>query len=793
MAGRKRSIRFRLLTILLVPVVSLVAIWGFAATVTVSRGLDMLRINKVFDNVVMPLRGLISSLQEERLLSLVVLGSRHGSLTESAQLHQQRAVTNQAMANLERLALAPDVQEATPPLMRWQLNELRDQLKWLSDIRSRVDGGLFTRLQTLEAYSTIIEDAQRVNDKLLIVPDLEVIDQVKAATMLSRSREALSQQAALIAGIVAANRMTGEERTAFQQLITQRNILYGLAFQQFDAELQQPYLELQNSETYTAFEAVERRVAKSVRIERELPAESRTWRATTDALVQRFDRLSLATNRTLSARAVPAATEIFTQIGITAVLGVVALGLSFFISMRFGRRIADELVQLQQSALQLAQERLPRIVERLRRGEDVDTESETETLVTSDVKEIDRVGEAFTMVQRTAIEAAVGQAELRKGVGKVFLNLARRSQSLLHRQLQMLDRLERKVEDPDILEGLFAVDHLTTRMRRHAEGLIILSGSNPARGWRNPVQFIDVVRAAVEEVEDYLRVNITVPQGPALIGSAVTDVVHLVAELVENATIFSPPKTTVQVRGGLVGRGFVIEVEDRGLGLSREEYEQINERLANPPEFDLADSDRLGLFVVGRLAARQHIKVSLRPSPYGGTTAIILIPGELVVDTTAPPEDDGEAKAEADEPAESLVPAAAGAAATTAAANGVNGANGAVPASLGPQAAESAGHAGGPDGARGHDAANGSVSLPEPSGPSVLSTAAGTGPGGLPRRVRQANLAPQLRDAPRLRTVPQPQQSERRRDGRNGETHRDVLSSFQAGWRRAGEERGDGS
>lgn len=786
MAGRKRSIRFKLLTILLVPVVSLVAIWGFAATVTISRGLDLLRVNKVYDNVVLPLRTLTSSLQEERLLSLAVLGSRRGSMTESAQLQQQRAQTNQALANLERQALAPDVQEATPALMRWQLDELRDQLKWLSDIRVRVDGGNFTRLQTIEAYSTIIEDAQRVNDKLLIVPDLDVIEQSKALTMLGRAREALSQQAALIAGVVAAGRITGEERTAFTEMVTQRNLLYGLAFQQFDAELQQPYLEMQNSDTYTAFEAVERRVAKTVRLDRELPAEASTWRATTEALIQRLEQLSLATNARVSERAVPTANAIFLQIAITAALGVVALGLTVFISMRFGRQLAAELVQLQQSALQLARERLPRVVARLRRGEDVDTESETRTLITSGTKEIDRVGEAFTMVQRTAIEAAVGQAELRKGVGKVFLNLARRNQSLLHRQLQMLDRLERRVEDPDILEDLFSIDHLTTRMRRHAEGLIILSGSIPARGWRNPVQFFDVIRAAVEEVEDYLRVNVVVPQGPALIGSAVTDVIHLVAELVENATIFSPPKTTVQVRGGIVGRGFVIEVEDRGLGLSREEYEQINERLANPPEFDLADSDRLGLFVVGRLAARQNIRVSLRPSPYGGTTAIILVPGELVVDTTRPPEDDGPGT---DHSVERLLPATTAAggrspASLTPSLTGANGANG----SGGPAGATELNGSSGSNGANGRTGANGSATPSDAGGPPILSKAGGIGPGGLPRRIRQASLAPQLRDAS------PPRESQRRRDERNGETaHRDVLSSFQAGWRRAGQERGDAS
>ncbi|MEV5412374.1 nitrate- and nitrite sensing domain-containing protein [Thermopolyspora sp. NPDC052614] len=789
MAGRKRSIRFKLLTILLVPVVSLVAIWGFAAALTVSRGLDLLRVNKVFDNVVLPLRTLTGALQEERLLSLAVLGAGGGNADEAGQLQQQRVETNQALAALERQALAADVQEATPALMRWQLNELRDQLKWLSDIRVRVDGRNFTRLQTIEAYSTIIEDAQRVNDKLLIVPDLDVIEQSKAATTLGRAREALSQQAALIAGAVAANRLTGEEHTAFTEMVTQRKLLYGLAFQQFDAELQQPYLELQNTDTYTAFEAVERRMVKNVRINRPLPVEAATWRATTEALILRFDHLSLVTNEKISDRSVPAATTIFMQIGVAAALGVVALVLTVFVSMRFGRRLADELIQLQQTALNLAQERLPRVVARLKRGEDVDTDTETGTLIAGGTKEIDRVGDAFTMVQRTAIEAAVGQAELRKGVGKVFLNLARRNQSLLHRQIQMLDRLEGKVDDPEILEGLFGVDHLTTRMRRHAEGLIILSGAVPARGWRNPVQFFDVVRAAVEEVEDYLRVNVVVPQGPALIGSAVTDVIHLVAELVENATIFSPPKTTVQVRGGTVGRGFVVEVEDRGLGLSREEYEQINQRLADPPEFDLADSDRLGLFVVGRLAARHDIRVSLRPSPYGGTTAIILIPGELVVETGGPEGGKG-SRQETDYSVERLVTASAAPEITSAS---VSGAAKAPP--LTAVSVESATSAASASSAASTSSASSASSAAFTSASAAPAASnGGNGAAGLPRRVRQANLAPQLRNTTPLRDASQPRNGQGVRDGQDGDRpHRDVLSSFQAGWRRAGQNGGDAS
>jgi hypothetical protein len=213
-----------------------------------------------------------------------------------------------------------------------------------------------------------------------------------------------------------------------------------------------------------------------------------------------------------------------------------------------------------------------------------------------------------------------------------------RNQSLLHRQLGMLDAMERRTSEPEALADLFRIDHLTTRMRRHAEGLIILSGSVPGRGWRDPVPVVDVLRAAVAEVEDYVRVDVNSESEDLVAGSAVSDVIHLIAELVENATVFSPPNTRIEVRAERVGTGLVAEVEDRGLGLSAEELADINRRLASSQEFDLANSDQLGLFVVSQLAARHEIEVSLRRSVYGGTTAVILLPfGVIVRQEEAPP------------------------------------------------------------------------------------------------------------------------------------------------------------
>jgi anti-sigma regulatory factor (Ser/Thr protein kinase) len=191
--------------------------------------------------------------------------------------------------------------------------------------------------------------------------------------------------------------------------------------------------------------------------------------------------------------------------------------------------------------------------------------------------------------------------------------------------------MERRARDPQELDDLFRVDHLATRMRRHAESLIILSGEAPARGWRHPVPLVDVLRAAVAEVEDYTRVKVTATTQAALAGPAVGDVIHMIAELAENATIYSPPGTPVSITGSVVGQGFAVEIEDRGLGMSAAHRDEVNAQLENPPAFDLSGSDQLGLFVAGQLAKRQNIRISLRSSPYGGTTAIVLVPRSLVV------------------------------------------------------------------------------------------------------------------------------------------------------------------
>ncbi len=311
-------------------------------------------------------------------------------------------------------------------------------------------------------------------------------------------------------------------------------------------------------------------------------------------------------------------------IGLAAIL-VSAAGMAWF-----ARRLSQDVSSLETSARRFADYQLPQLVERLRRGEEVDLESELSPSAHTKITELARAAAAFASVQRTAVTAAVTETNLRSGISQVFVSLARRSQSLLQRQLRLLDDLERKAVDPGALADLFPLDHLTTRMRRHAEGLIILSGSVPGRAWSTPVPVIDVVRGAIAEVEDYKRITVVTTSEDMMAGSAVADMIHLLAELIENAALFSPSGTRVEVKAERVGSGFAFEVEDRGLGIKPEELDTINLRLSSPADFDLANADQLGLFVVGKLAARHGVRVFLRPSPYGGTTAIVLLPSSMI-------------------------------------------------------------------------------------------------------------------------------------------------------------------
>jgi signal transduction histidine kinase len=292
------------------------------------------------------------------------------------------------------------------------------------------------------------------------------------------------------------------------------------------------------------------------------------------------------------------------------------------------------LRRLRAGALEVAGMRLPETVRKMSE-EGASTQLDVEPIDVDSTDEIGEVARAFDQVHREAVRLAANEAALRGNVNAMFVNLSRRSQSLVERQIRLIDDLEQGEQDSERLANLFQMDHLATRMRRNSENLLVLAGHEVSRRWSGPVGLVDVLRAAVSEIEQYERVSLTVQPGIAVRGQAVNDVVHLLAELAENATSFSAAQTPVAVSGHLLNSGGVLlDITDQGVGMGAEEMAHANWRLDNPPVVDVAVSRRMGLFVVARLAARHGIRVRLRPASMGGLTALVWLPDEVVAQET---------------------------------------------------------------------------------------------------------------------------------------------------------------
>ncbi|MBX7550652.1 nitrate- and nitrite sensing domain-containing protein [Streptomyces sp. tea 10] len=315
----------------------------------------------------------------------------------------------------------------------------------------------------------------------------------------------------------------------------------------------------------------------------------------------------------------------------TGAVVVVALLLAFILAGAVARQMSRSMRQLRNAAFGIAEQRLPMLVDQLSRTDPgrVDTRVTPIPITTKD--EIGEVARAFDQVHREAVRLASEQALLRGNINAIFTNLSRRNQSLIEGQLTLITDLENNEADPDQLENLFKLDHLATRMRRNGENLLVLAGEEPGRRWDQPVPLVDVLRAASSEVEQYERIELSGVPEAEIHGRAVTDLVHLLAELLENATTFSSPQTKVRVTATRLPDGrIMIEIHDKGIGLTAEDFADINHKLANPPTVDAAISQRMGLFVVGRLSDRHGIRVQLRPSgEQAGTTSLVMLPDAI--------------------------------------------------------------------------------------------------------------------------------------------------------------------
>jgi signal transduction histidine kinase len=652
--SRGRSIRLRIFFLVAIPLLTVLGLFSYVAYTSVTNFQNLDRAPSLIQATSVPLTRFVTELQAERRAA-VVYAAAPTSANEAAYTSaiQATATGPNGLKSFESVVDSPATENNATPAETAALSKMLTDVGKLGGLRTEVMAQKLTPVATLQAYTedvildqdTVFDaQAQSMTDTIASSQGLGLISSIDA-------REDISEEDAILAGALAANAngvsaatsLTSDERVAFAQAygreIDDTNLSdamlspselaeYNTVFNKQAPKTNNLLTDVQGDLTQVEEAVTSGAPLSQIQAGGITPATWQQLTSTWENANFNADLSAAATTLNIDQGLAITAKERVVEVGIGGGIGLL---LTLIVTLLLGSSINRRLGVLRRAALTLAQEQLPSVVARLRRGESVDVSAEAPPL-RHGRDEIGQVGEAIDAVRQTAIRSAIDEARVRQGVNDMFRNLARRNQSLLQRQLGVLDEAERRTTDPDVLDDLFKMDHLTTRMRRHAEGLIILSGSAPGRSWSQPVKLIDVMRGAVAEVEDYARVTVSTQSSASLSGSAVTDVIHLLAELIENATTLSPPYTQVRVSGETVANGFAIEIEDRGLGLNQGRLQELNQRLASPPEINPANTEQLGLFVVAQLARRHGLQVMLRTSPYGGTTAVALIPTPLIVE-----------------------------------------------------------------------------------------------------------------------------------------------------------------
>ena len=583
------------------------------------------------------------SLQEERRLSAEALARRPGAVEA---LSRQRASTDEAV---ERFRTLSDVSEDDAPaeVLR-AVAEAREAIGKLPAQRELVDGGDDDQQQAVYTYYTdliavdleLFSALSRVDNGRITTLSQPLVDLFWAKEMISRSD-------ALLARGWPDRRLSTADLAAFRETVSSQSFLASTQIvPRLPDDEKAMWDEIVGSPQWRTKTNVETTVLRPARANADgyvsLAADEKSWRAAMDALTPQLQKLLEHRTALVVEEGKGSVMGLLARMAVTTVVGLLAVVAVIWTTWRLTRTLRRRIRRLHEQAEAL-EKALPDVVDRLGQGERIDVETEARA-IRQDVHdrasdELTRLGEAFNLARTSALEAAVRQANQHRGFERLLQRIARRTQQLIGQQMKKLDELERRHEDPELLDGLFDLDHLTARLRRYEENLVILAGGSPHRRWRKPVPLLDVMRSAQGEVSDYQRVMLDLDANHALAPRAVGPVSHVLAELIENALAFSPPTGPVEVRAAQVSRGLAIEVEDRGLGMDEERLTAANELMTRPPRMDLlahTDDIRLGLHVVARLASQYELRVEFRTSAYGGTRAVVLVPPELVVTGTQP-------------------------------------------------------------------------------------------------------------------------------------------------------------
>ncbi|MEU9073339.1 nitrate- and nitrite sensing domain-containing protein [Kitasatospora sp. NPDC048538] len=636
-----------MLVLAVVPSVALAVLWAVTSGQTVFDFQRQAGQGLLAQKAGQPSNIVYYNLQEERRLSAEAL-ARPGANAD--QLRRQRQQTDDAVRQFQ--TLSGETADNAPEEVRTAVAEARQALGRLAEQRAAVDRGSIDQQSLFAYYTDLIAVDLRLFTALSHVDTGEVTWISKTLVNAFWAKEMLAREDALLARGWPTGRLATADYQQVEQAIGAQEHLFTVQVVPYVPDAEAPaWRDLMNSPAWQAKTAVEQSLTRPAGAETNgtvrLPAAQDQWRQAVDQLNPQL--IKAIETRTSGIVDVGKGTilSLLTRVVLTTVVGLITVVAVITASWRLSRSLRRRIKELHTQAEEM-ERTLPEVVERLGRGEPVDAEAESRSITAgphgNGTDELARLGQALNLARSAAVEAAVRQAEQHRGFERLLQRIARRTQLLIGRQLRKLDELERRHEDPEVLEGLFDLDHLTARLRRYEENLVIMAGGQPQRRWRKPVPLLDVLRAAQGEVQDYRRILLDVEGHPWLSERAVGPVAHVLAELMENATTFSKPPTPVEVRAAMVGRGLAVEIEDRGLGMDPEQYDAANELMSRPPRTDVlarADDIRLGFHVVARLAANTGLRIEFRPSAFGGTRVVVLVPDELVIDGDAGLPDEG--------------------------------------------------------------------------------------------------------------------------------------------------------
>ncbi|MEU8199473.1 nitrate- and nitrite sensing domain-containing protein [Microbispora amethystogenes] len=640
LALKNWRMRTRLLALVLVPTAVAVTLGGLRVSSSISSAAEYRRVQDVAE-LILGIGDFVHELQLERDLTARYVGTDRRGATTLALIHDQQSAVDAAAQRVR--SKAETAGAAFGDIGRADLVRLRGRLDELPALRTTVLESKLPALPTIDKYSLFVADALRLYDETVQgAVDEGVIADLKSMASLARTEEEVSKQRALLAAALVRNRFENAELDAFTAArareVSERNAFLAQAT---------PAQRQLFSDTVTGqkVDRAEYLRALALSLTRDgLPLHriepggqaADTW---FDAITETGDQMhkvNLALAHAVITRSEEFQASDQRVAAINVALVVAVLLVVLVITLVMARSVVRPLRRLRSEALEVAGHRLPDLVQRLRESDSAGSQ-QVQPIGVMSADEIGEVARAFDEVHREAVRLAGDEARLRGNVNAMFVNLSRRTQTLVERQITLIDGLEQGEQDEERLANLFKLDHLATRMRRNSENLLVLAGQETARRWSRPVEITDVLRASLSEVEGYERVVLNFPSDVSIAGQAVNDVIHLMAELVENALSFSARDTRVVVSGNRIdGGGVMISVTDSGIGMTAEEISQANWRLANPPVVDVSVSRRMGLFVVGRLGMRHGIRVQLRPHDGGGLTAMVLLPESLMGSASYP-------------------------------------------------------------------------------------------------------------------------------------------------------------